>query len=844
MTMQTLDGPTETGSRLPPWLERWLDAGKSGEDPAQDAMARLVNAYILLTGAVGLLYLPINLLSGDEAAAIVIGMTVVTLIPLARVLVVHGRVRLAAHLFPLGFWVVGFATPLASGGQLDNPSILLLLVVPFVAVNLGLGVRAVVGATVMSAAGVIVLGVTQIVVPLAMAPLHPVDRVLSVLVPLGLLVFYGVTGVRTQERMRRTLERHDAVLQSVLDSAPSAIVVRDPGGELLFCNRTAAQLGGRTGPEEFARNYAESREGVPSKIDVRLRELDALALTGASVRDEIEIPMPDGGVRVLDCAKVGLELDGSPCVLTVATDVTDIRRATEELRESETRQRALLSALPDFMFVLDRTGKVQSAHAPRDAFTAEDFDQDALVGQTIHDLVPDAEAPVSEVLHRCIADKEFQSLQFEHDIDGTVRAYEARFVPVADDHALTIVRDITTQVAAQRDLVEAKVAAEEASLAKSEFLASVSHEIRTPMNGVLGMADILLMDEDLNPEQREYVETIRESGVALLALLGDVLDFSKIDAGMLHLELDAVDLGDLTRSVVELNRAGAESKGLDLSLEVDPEFPSVVVGDSARLRQILTNLISNAVKFTHAGWVKVSLAALDGRPHTVRITVSDTGIGIPHSEQERIFDRFVQADTSRTRQFGGTGLGLAITRQLVHMMGGTIGVSSHEGAGSSFRVDLPLAVSHDVPAPVREDARVPVFASGGHAALVVEDNPVNLKVIRAMLTRLGWRVETAVDGVDAIDAAARQPVDVILMDIHMPRLDGVAACRRIRETPGPNMATPIVALTADARQHVTEECLEAGMDDVLCKPVERASLEDVLERLKPARSSTGAAHGS
>lgn len=842
--MQTFDGPTETGSRLPPWLDRWLDAGKSGEDPAQDAMARLVNVYILLTGAVGLLYLPINLLSDDEGAALVIGLTVVSLIPISRVLVVHERVRLAAHLFPLGFWVVGFATPLASGGQLDNPSILLLLIVPFVAVNLGLGVRAVVGWTVMSAAGVIVLGVTQILDPLTMTPLHPVDRVLSILVPLWLLVFYGVTGIRTQERMRRTLERHDAVLQSVLDSAPSAIVVRNPGGELLFCNRTAAQLGGLTSPEESARKYTDCREGVPREIDVRLRELDVLALTGASVRDEIEIPMPDGSVRVLDCAKIGLELDGRTCVLTVATDVTEIRCATEELRESEMRQRALLSALPDFMFVLDRTGKVQSAHAPRDAFTREDFAQDALVGQSIQDLVPDAEGPVREVMHRCIVDKEFQSLQFEHDIDGTLRTYEARFVPVADDHALTIVRDITTQVEAQRDLIQAKVAAEEASLAKSEFLASVSHEIRTPMNGVLGMADILLMDEDLGSEQREYVETIRESGAALLALLGDVLDFSKIDAGMLHLELDAVDLGELTRSVVQLNRAGAESKGLELSLEVDAEFPSAVVGDSARLRQIITNLTSNAVKFTREGSVKVSLANLDGRPYTVRITVSDTGIGIPHSEQERIFDRFVQADTSRTRQFGGTGLGLAITRQLVHMMGGTISVSSHEGVGSTFWVDLPLTVSHDVLVPVRENTRVPISASGGQTALVVEDNPVNLKVIRAMLTRLGWQVETAADGVDAIDAAVRHRVDVILMDIHMPRLDGVAACRRIRETPGPNMATPIVALTADARRHVTEECLEAGMDDVLCKPVERASLEEVLERVKTAEGATSTAHGS
>jgi CheY-like chemotaxis protein len=303
-------------------------------------------------------------------------------------------------------------------------------------------------------------------------------------------------------------------------------------------------------------------------------------------------------------------------------------------------------------------------------------------------------------------------------------------------------------------------------------------------------------------------------------------------------------LAGLARNVVELNRAAAEQKGVELHLDVSDDFPRAVVGDAARLRQILTNLTSNAVKFTHSGWVKVTLARLDGRPHTVRMTVADTGIGIPHADQERIFERFVQADASRTRKFGGTGLGLAITRQLVHLMGGTIGLSSREGVGSSFRVELPLTVSHDDLVPNREDARVAVPSSHGNTALVVEDNPVNLKVIEAMLTRLGWDVLTAIDGIDAVDAAARDAVDLILMDIHMPRLDGVAACRRIRETPGPNTTTPIVALTADARQHVADECLEAGMDGVLRKPVERAALEATLERFKPAEEATPTKPGS
>jgi signal transduction histidine kinase/ActR/RegA family two-component response regulator len=457
--------------------------------------------------------------------------------------------------------------------------------------------------------------------------------------------------------------------------------------------------------------------------------------------------------------------------------------------------------------------------------------------------------PLADLLHQ-----EIEEMQ----LDGTALAYARRWLTFSSSEVervfglqeqtrhlqwlaavcllMVLVIGILTRLLLK--LRQARRAAERARIMQAEFLANVSHEIRTPMNGVMGTADLLLetLEDD---EVKRHVEIIRESALAQLELLNQILDQSKIDSGVLLLEMTVFSPRRLTGQVEAAFRPTAERKGLLLRVTVAAGVPNLLLGDGMRIRQVLSNLVNNAIKFTRDGEVAIDVDCTGaGGLWECRFAVRDTGIGIPAAEQEKIFEKFRQVDASTTRQYGGTGLGLSISRHLARLMGGELTVESEPGKGSTFlfRVMLPLAragAAGDVAAPVVAPASI-----DGMTVLVVEDNAVNQRVAAALLRRLGASVELAGNGLEAVERCRESDYDVVLMDCHMPEMDGYVATAAIRKLDGAVRDVPIVALTAGVSGDERRKALLAGMNGFLGKPVNRDELAATLAAL-PRRVESG-----
>ena len=542
----------------------------------------------------------------------------------------------------------------------------------------------------------------------------------------------------------------------------------------------------------------------------------------------------------------------------VVEDVHDRKVAEAELRDSEVRYRSLFDSIDvGFCIIAFLDGPhgplSDYVHVEANAAFAQHTGFPDGVGRTAREMIPDeADGWVERYRHVLLTG---EPVRFERELVTTGRHLELaafRVEPASRHQVAVLFQDTTARkraeaalqqlnetlearvIARTAELAAAQTAAEHASQAKSDFLASMSHEIRTPLNAVIGYTDLLLDDRTLLTESRERIVRIQHAGSALLTVVNDILDFSKVEAGRIELAPRAFRLDLFVDNAISIVRGLAQSKQIALDVVVDAGTPNILLGDEDRLRQIVLNLLNNAIKFTPAGSVRLAVSCRL-QPNSIaalHVIVSDTGIGIPEDKRSRLFKRFSQVDNSTARDFGGTGLGLAICKSLVELMGGTIGAEAGSAGGSVFwfEVAVPYLEKMDIASEV-EDATKEKTAS----ILVVEDVEVNQDIARAVLTAAGHRVHIVGDGADAVAAVQHAPFDLVLMDIQMPGMDGLTATRLIRELAAPVRDIPIVAMTANVLPAQIVELRAAGMDDHVGKPFKRQELYATVDRWAAGR---------
>jgi len=689
----------------------------------------------------------------------------------------------------------------------------------------------------------------------------------------GLFLNGVIIDSNAQKRLEVELREETALRQAVLDSANYAITALDRDGTITMFNRAAERLFGYTADEVVGR-ATQRKLHLEAEITARAVELakgGSIPVDLATNETILELgaPMETGIEVILGAAAKGgdeerewtlVTKDGKlvPALLSlaairddkgenigfvgIARDLTEIREAEAEAKRFHRLLDDAVESMQDRVLLYDADDRLVLANS---AFRKTE-------GKYTGPLEPGT--PMREILRKFLtatrkrtAPEEIEALvasMLEADRAPDAPPMERRLpdgswslvhsFPTSEGGVLVVATDITRLKEAAAEISGARDMAEAANRAKTAFLASMSHEIRTPLNGILGLAQIL-GDTPLSEEQKKQVSLLRSEGETLLALISDILDLSKVESGRLELEKITVSPASVVEGAVSILQPQAAAKGLVLRLEIDPSVPRLVVGDPARLRQILLNLVGNAIKFTKAGQVTVTVSTEAGRPgQTLRFRVADTGPGIPPDRQHLLFQPFKQMDPSAPRRFGGNGLGLAIAKRLVDAMNGTLGFESAEGKGSVFwfTADLPAAQSPELRVLSSDGSGGPVELPGRSArVLVAEDMSINQLVIQTMLVKAGHEVTLTANGEQAVAAAGKKLYDIILMDIEMPVMDGIEATRLIRGMEGPARNVPIIAVTANAMPEQIVEYRKAGVTGHIAKPINREELLATISRV-------------
>jgi PAS domain S-box-containing protein len=671
------------------------------------------------------------------------------------------------------------------------------------------------------------------------------------------------------EELRRTqVELDNARVRyfDLYDLAPVGYCTLSEKGLIQEANLTAATLLGVARGALIKQPL--TRFILPEDQDIYYYRRKQLFETGAPQAYELRMVKKNGAQFWAHLEATAAKDEGGALVCRVVlSDNPERKRGEERLQKTKDFLDRIINSIGDPIFVKNRQHQfvlVNNSFCALSSLRCEDF-----MGKTDYNFFPAEQVAVFLEKDELVFETGKENVNEEtitdsQGIDRTIITKKTLYTDISGNKFIVgIIRDITERKHGEERLQksnqdlktaieqsnESAEQARKANAAKSEFLANMSHEIRTPLNGVIGMTG-LLRDMDLNTEQHEYAQIAHISGEMLLTLINDILDISKIEACKLELEKLDFDLRSMLKDTTDFLAIGAREKGLDLVSLVESEVPSLLSGDPGRLRQILVNLGTNAVKFTKKGeiMILVSLESEDEQNATIRFSVRDTGIGIPANRQEILFSPFTQVDGSTTRKYGGTGLGLAISRQLAELMGGRIDVESEDGKGSTFWFtavfEKPTAgsgLADEKFAEIEGKGAMKSFAAGTTTSendkrkiriLVAEDNPVNQKVAQAMLKKVGLQSDVVANGQEAVNALQTIPYDLVFMDCQMPEMDGFEATRCIRNgTSGVvNPSIPIIAMTAFAMQGDKEKCILAGMNDFIAKPVLKRELTELLAR--------------